>query len=177
MKTKKCNLEGILIIEPTVFEDDRGFFLETFHSERYKALGIKEDFVQDNHSRSKKNVIRGLHFTKNNPQSQILTVIRGKIFDVVVDIRNKSPTFGKWFGIELSDTGARQIYMPHGFAHGFCVLSETADLHYKVSAKYNAGDDAGLRWNDPVIRINWPIDNAIVSTKDQQLPFFNNLDA
>lgn len=168
MKISKCNLDGILLIEPDVYHDERGFFLESFQKGKYAKAGIFEDFVQDNHSRSMKNVLRGLHFTKQKPQSQILTVIRGKIFDVVVDIRKKSPTFGKWFGTELSDEGTRQIYMPHGFAHGFCVLSEYADLHYKVSQFYNQIDDAGIIWNDPYLAIKWPIKNPMLSKKDRK---------
>jgi len=166
MKVTKCSLEGILLIEPTVYTDDRGFFLESFEQERYRALGIAEDFVQDNHSRSAKNVLRGLHFTRNRPQAQIVTVMRGRIFDVVVDIRKDSPTFGKWFGTELSDEGPRQIYMPHGFAHGFCVLSDYADLHYKVSQRYDPSDEGGLIWNDSEVKIDWPIKEPVISERD-----------
>lgn len=160
-------LDGLLVIEPKSFQDERGFFLETYQAQRYFDAGIVDVFVQDNHSRSQKNVLRGLHFTKNKPQAQIVTVIRGKVFDVVVDIRKNSPTFGQWFGTELSSEGTRQIYMPHGFAHGFCVLSECADLHYKVSQRYDPTDDGGLIWNDDQIKIDWPIKNPIVSLKDQ----------
>ena len=170
MKVSKCFLEGILLIEPVIYADDRGFFLESFVKKRYRELGITEDFVQDNHSRSKKNVLRGLHYTRNNPQAQILTVMRGRIFDVVVDIRKESPTFGQWFGTELSDDGLRQIYMPHGFAHGFCVLSEFADLHYKISQRYDPTDEGGLIWNDANVRIEWPIRNPIVSERDLRHP-------
>ncbi len=168
MKVTKCSLNGILLIEPAVFKDDRGFFLENYQELNYKRIGVTENFVQDNHSRSKRNVLRGLHFTKNKPQAQLLTVIRGKIFDVVVDIRKDSETFGKWFGIELSDAGPRQIYMAHGFAHGFCVLSDYADLHYKVSQHYEPDDEGGLLWNDPDISIEWPINNPIVSSRDRR---------
>jgi dTDP-4-dehydrorhamnose 3,5-epimerase len=167
MKVSKCKLDGILLIEPKLYSDDRGFFLESFEQKKYQDLGMVEEFIQDNHSRSQKNVLRGLHFTKNKPQAQIVTVIRGSIFDVVVDIRKNSPTFGQWFGTELSSEGTRQIYMPHGFAHGFCVLSECADLHYKVSQRYDSTDDGGLIWNDDQIKIDWPIKNPIVSLKDQ----------
>ena len=167
MKVSKCKLDGILLIEPKLYPDDRGFFLESFEQKKYQDLGVTEEFIQDNHSRSQKNVLRGLHFTKNKPQAQILTVIRGKIFDVVVDIRKNSHTFGLWFGTELSSEGTRQIYMPHGFAHGFCVLSDFADLHYKVSHRYDSNDDGGLIWNDDQIKIDWPIKNPIVSLKDQ----------
>jgi len=167
MKVRKCHLEGILLIEPITYVDDRGFFLESFEKKRYRELGITEDFIQDNHSRSKKNVLRGLHFTRNKPQAQILTVMRGRIFDVVVDIRKNSPTFAKWFGTELSDAGVRQIYMPHGFAHGFCVLSEFADLHYKVNQQYDPADEGGLIWNDNKVQIDWPIREPLVSERDQ----------
>jgi dTDP-4-dehydrorhamnose 3,5-epimerase len=167
MKVSKCKLDGILLIEPKLYSDDRGFFLESFEQKKYQDLGMVEEFIQDNHSRSQKNVLRGLHFTKNKPQAQIVTVIRGSIFDVVVDIRKNSPTFGQWFGAELSSEGVRQIYMPHGFAHGFCVLSEYADLHYKVSQRYDSTDVGGLIWNDDQIKIDWPIKNPIVSLKDQ----------
>lgn len=167
MKVSKCHLDGILLIEPTAYADDRGFFLESFERERYRALGITEDFVQDNHSRSRKNVLRGLHFTKNKPQAQIVTVMRGRIFDVVVDIRKDSPTFGKWFGAELSDEGINQIYMAHGFAHGFCVLSEYADLHYKVSQRYDPADEGGLIWNDNKVKVDWPIKMPLVSERDR----------
>lgn len=167
MKISKCKLDGILLIEPKLYSDDRGFFFESFEQKKYQDLGMVEEFIQDNHSRSKKNVLRGLHFTKNKPQAQIVTVMRGKVFDVVVDIRKNSPTLGQWFGTELSSEGIRQIYMPHGFAHGFCVLSDWADLHYKVSQRYDPTDDDGIIWNDDQIKIDWPIKKPIVSLKDQ----------
>lgn len=175
MKVTKCHLDGVLLIEPETYTDDRGFFLESFEQERYRALGITEEFVQDNHSRSAKHVLRGLHFTRNRPQAQIVTVIRGSIFDVVVDIRKDSPTFGKWFGTELSDEGSRQIYMAHGFAHGFCVLSDFADLHYKVSQRYDPSDDGGLRWNDSDVGIEWPASTPVISERDRNLPFIQSI--
>ena len=167
MIVTKCKLGGILLIEPKLHSDERGFFLESFEQKRYQDFGVFEQFIQDNHSHSKKNILRGLHFTKKNPQAQIVTVMRGRIFDVVVDIRKNSPTFGQWFGTELSSEGIRQIYMPHGFAHGFCVLSDWADLHYKVSQRYDPTDNDGLIWNDDQIKIDWPIKKPIVSLKDQ----------
>jgi dTDP-4-dehydrorhamnose 3,5-epimerase len=176
MKAKKCSLDGILLIEPSVYADDRGFFLESFESKRYRELGIKDEFIQDNHSRSVKNVLRGLHFTRKKPQAQILTVMRGKIFDVVVDIRKDSLTFGKWMGTELSDEGLRQIYMAHGFAHGFYVLSDYADLHYKVSQQYEPSDEGGLLWNDENLGIKWPVLNPTVSARDQAFPTLNQLE-
>lgn len=175
MKTRKCPLDGILLIEPVVYADSRGFFLETYEQERYRALGIVEEFVQDNHSRSARNVIRGLHFTKTKPQAQILTVMRGKIFDVVVDMRRDSSTFGRWYGTELFDDGTRQIYMPHGFAHGFCVLSEYADLHYKVSQRYDQSDEGGLRWDDSDVGIQWPVQRPLISERDSRHPLFKDL--
>ena len=154
------------MIEPQRFGDERGFFLESYHEARYRAAGIADDFVQDNHSRSVKGVLRGMHFTVKRPQAQIVTVIRGKVFDVAVDLRRSSPTFGRWFGAELSDEGPRQVYMAAGFGHGFCVLSEIADLHYKVSSTYDHADEGGLLWNDPDVGIRWPIDAPIVSKRD-----------
>lgn len=170
MKIIARPLAGIMVLEPERFSDNRGFFLESFELERYRAIGVTENFVQDNHSRSLRNVLRGLHFTRIKPQAQIVTVIRGRIFDVVVDVRRASPTFGKWFGTELCDEGPRQIYMAPGFAHGFCVLSEYADLHYKVSQRYDPTDDAGLFWNDPGVGIKWPVDAPIVSDRDNTHP-------
>ena len=175
MKVGKCTLEGILLIEPATFGDQRGLFRECYERERYRAAGIAEEFVQDNHSRSAKNVLRGLHFTRRKPQAQLLTVIRGKIFDVVVDIRRNFPTFGKWFGTELTDEGLCQIYMPHGFAHGFCVLSDYADLHYKVSQRYDPDDEGGLRWNDTDVGIDWPVRVPVISDRDGKHPLFREL--
>ena len=175
MNVTEISLDGVLLIEPNIYSDERGFFLESYEKNRYESIGIKEEFVQDNHSRSAKNVLRGLHFTKNKPQAQILTVMRGKIFDVVVDIRRNSSTFGQWFGTELSDDNIRQIYMPHGFAHGFCVLSDYADLHYKVSQPYNADDEGGLRWNDPEIGIKWEINSPIISERDVCHPLLSEI--
>jgi dTDP-4-dehydrorhamnose 3,5-epimerase len=175
MKVTACSLEGILLIDPSTHIDNRGFFLESFEREAYRALGIIEEFVQDNHSRTAKNTLRGLHYNNKKPQAQLLTVIRGKIFDVVVDIRKSSQTFGQWFGAELSDEGPRQIYMKPGFAHGFCVLSDYADVHYKVSQRYDPSDDGGLRWNDPAIGINWPVDVPLLSSRDLEHPLLKDL--
>jgi dTDP-4-dehydrorhamnose 3,5-epimerase len=166
MDVTKTDMSGLLLIEPRRFEDERGFFLESFHAERYRARGIADDFVQDNHSRSRQNVLRGLHFRIKRPQAQIVTVMRGRIFDVAVDLRRGSPTFGRWYGVELSDQGPRQLYMASGFAHGFCVLSESADLHYKVSELYDPEDEAGLIWSDRDVGIRWPIANTTVSPRD-----------
>ena len=168
-------LDGLLVIEPKCYQDERGFFLETYQSKRYHEAGIIDAFVQDNQSRSMKNVLRGMHFQVKHPQAQIVTVMRGKIFDVGVDLRAASPTFGKWFGVELSDNGPRQIYMAPGFAHGFFVLSDWADLHYKVSRIYDAHDEGGLYWNDTNVGIEWPVDNPIVTTRDASYPKLDEL--
>lgn len=170
MNVKQTPLEGILVIEPRKFADERGFFLENYEEERYRAVGITERFVQDNHSRSAKDVLRGMHFTRKKPQAQILTVMQGTIFDVVVDVRPSSATFGRWFGTELTAGGICQVYMAAGFAHGFCVLSDSADLHYKVSQRYDREDDGGMHWNDPDLGITWPVRRPIVSHRDQQHP-------
>ena len=158
------------MLEPRCFRDERGFFLESFQQARYREAGIADAFVQDNLSRSSKGVLRGLHFQVRRPQAQIVTVVRGRIFDAVVDLRRNSATFGRWFGTELSDDGPRQIYMAPGFAHGFCVLSDIADLHYKVSSLYDAEDESGICWNDPGIAIAWPIASPTVSKRDSAYP-------
>jgi dTDP-4-dehydrorhamnose 3,5-epimerase len=168
MKIIKTNLEGLFVIEPKVYRDERGFFLETYQMDRYKEEGIDANLKQDNQSRSRRNVLRGLHFQIKKPQAQLLTVLRGHIFDVCVDLRKNSPTFSKWFGVELNEDGPRQIYMPPGFAHGFYVLSEWADLNYKVSENYNNNDEGGILWSDENIGINWPNKNPIVSFKDSK---------
>ena len=175
MQVKATGLLGLLLIEPLCFRDARGFFLESFQAERYRDAGIHEAFVQDNHSRSHQGVLRGLHFRVNRPQAQIVTVICGRIFDVAVDLRRASATFGRWYGIELSDEGPRQLYMAPGFAHGFCVLSEFADLHYKVSQFYDHTDEGGLIWNDKDIGIRWPIDAPIISERDCSYPLLSEL--
>lgn len=176
MHVGQTGFAGLLLIEPKCFRDGRGFFLETFHRSRYSAVGIDDDFVQDNHSRSSKHVLRGLHFQVDNPQAQIVTVIRGRIFDVAVDLRSASPTFGLWYGVELSDEKPRQLYMAPGFGHGFCVLSDFADLHYKVSRIYNHADEGGIVWNDPDIGIRWPITAPVVSRRDASYPNLRALD-
>jgi dTDP-4-dehydrorhamnose 3,5-epimerase len=168
-------LDGMLIIEPKRYQDERGFFLETYQAERYQEAGILDTFLQDNQSRSMRNVLRGMHFQVKHPQAQIITVIRGRIFDVGVDLRPASPTFAKWFGVELSDEGPRQIYMAPGFAHGYLVLSDWVDLHYKVSRIYNSHDEGGLRWNDTDVGIDWPVDNPIVAKRDANYPNLDEL--
>ena len=177
MEIIQTPLEGFLIIEPDVYEDDRGFFLETYREERYNQAGITDKFVQENHSRSVKGVLRGMHFQIQKPQAQIVTVIQGKIFDAVVDIRKKSRTFGKWHGVILdANIQQRQVYMSPGFAHGFCVLSDSADLHYKASGKYNPDDEGGLNWRDPQIGIAWPDSDFHVKKRDKNFPFLEEID-
>jgi dTDP-4-dehydrorhamnose 3,5-epimerase len=176
MRVEHTSLSGLLVIEPRCFGDERGFFLESFHAKHYRESGIADDFIQDNHSRSRQGVLRGMHFQVKQPQAQIVTVIRGCIFDVAVDLRPGSTTFGRWYGIELSDQGPRQLYVGPGFAHGFCVLSEFADLHYKVSRLYDREDEAGLIWNDRDVGIRWPIANPIVSLRDGAFPSLRQLD-
>lgn len=166
MRVERTKLEGCLVIEPKRFGDTRGFFLETYHQSRYREAGIADTFVQDNHSRSMKGVLRGMHFTVRKPQAQMVTVMRGHIFDVGVDLRPDSPTFGQWVGAELRDDGPCQIYMAPGFAHGFCVLSEFADLHYKCSEFYDHADEGGLLWNDPQVAIQWPISGPVITARD-----------
>jgi len=176
MKIIQTPLEGFLVIELDIHEDDRGFFLETYQKERYQQAGIADKFVQDNHSKSVKGVLRGMHFQIKKPQAQIVTVMRGEIFDVVVDIRKKSETFGKWHGVILNaNSRQRQVYMKPGFAHGFCALSDFVDLHYKVSEIYSGSDEGGLLWNDKDIGVQWPIKNPIVSIKDKLYPKFSQL--
>lgn len=175
MNVTRTPLDGVLVIEPRCFQDERGFFLETFQSERYRQAGIAETFVQDNQSRSANGVVRGLHFQVKRPQAQIVTVVRGRVFDVAVDLRPASPTFGRWFGAELGDTGPRQVYMAPGFAHGFCVLSEWADLHYKVSRLYDPHDEGGLLWNDPDVAIEWPAPAPRVTPRDAAFPRLGDL--
>ena len=166
IKAKKTPLEGFLILELETFKDDRGFFLETFQEKNYKEAGIKDKFVQDNQSRSSKGVLRGIHFQVKRPQAQIVTVMRGSIFDVGVDLRQNSSTFGQWYGVELSDIGQRQVYMAPGIAHGFCVLSDLADLHYKVSRFYDSDDECGMLWNDSEVNIDWPSINPLIHQRD-----------
>jgi dTDP-4-dehydrorhamnose 3,5-epimerase len=166
VKVRETSLPGVLIIESQIFRDDRGFFLETFSAGKLKGSGIPESFVQDNHSRSTRGVLRGLHYQLDNPQGKLVHVTRGRIFDVAVDIRRGSPTFAKWFGTELDDENLHSMWIPEGFAHGFCVLSDIADVIYKCTAPYVAADDRGILWNDPMIGINWPIDDVLLSPKD-----------
>ncbi len=163
-------LEGVIIIEPEIFRDSRGFFMETYNQDRYKEAGIVSIFVQDNLSYSVKGSLRGLHFQVKRPQAKFVQVVTGEIFDVVVDIRPGSPTFGKWAGVYLSEKNKRQLFIPEGLAHGFCVISETAHFLYKCSDFYFQNDEGGIIWSDSDIGIDWPVTDPIVSEKDKQLP-------
>ena len=175
MNIVTTSIEGILIIEPEVYEDSRGFFMETYNRNRYMKAGIDTVFVQDNLSYSVKNTVRGLHFQIKKPQAKLLQVITGEIFDVAVDIRQNSATFGKWTGFHLSDRNKRQLFVPQGFAHGFCVLSETAHFLYKCSDFYAPDDEGGIIWSDPDIGIDWPVEDPIISEKDKQYPNLSDL--
>ena len=167
MNIIKTSLLDCIIIEPKVFGDDRGFFLETFHSNRYKKLAeINLPFVQDNHSRSSKGVLRGLHFQKTKPQGKLVRVVKGKVFDVAVDIRKESPTYGKWESVILSEENKKQFWVPPGFAHGFMVLSDIADFEYKCTDYYDPLDEGSILWSDADLEINWPLSNPILSEKD-----------
>ncbi len=160
-------LSGLLLIEPNLFHDERGYFFEIHQQERYKKSGLP-CFVQDNISHSKKNVLRGLHYQLPHAQGKLVGVMRGTVWDVVVDIRRSSSTFGKWFSVTLSDVNHLQLYIPPGFAHGFCVLSEEADFYYKVTDFYSAQDEHGIAWNDHQLSIPWPIEHPILSPKDER---------
>jgi dTDP-4-dehydrorhamnose 3,5-epimerase len=171
MIVRKTKLQDCVIIEPKVFGDERGFFLETFQSSRYAELaGINLPFVQDNHSRSSKGVLRGLHFQKTKPQGKLVRVVRGEVYDVAVDIRRDSKTFGQWEGVVLSEENKWQFWVPPGFAHGFVVISETADFEYKCTEYYDPSDEGSILWSDPGLGISWPIDAPVLSAKDASAP-------
>ena len=170
IKVTKCDIEGLCVIEPTVHGDDRGYFMETYNYNDFKEAGIDVEFVQDNQSSSHKGVLRGLHFQINYPQDKLVRVVNGEVFDVAVDLREGSETYGKWFGVVLSAENKKQFYVPEGFAHGFVVMSETAEFVYKCTRFYDPSDEGGLMWNDPEIGIDWPVpENAelLLSEKDQ----------
>lgn len=163
-------LEGVRIIQPAVFRDSRGFFLETYHEQRYRAAGIDTTFVQDNYSRSARHTIRGLHFQVRAAQAKLVRVVAGAIFDVAVDVRLESPTFGRWFGLELSAENFAQLYIPPGFAHGFAVTTDQAEIEYKCSAFYDPADEVAVRYDDPAIGIEWPVTSPVLSTRDASAP-------
>jgi dTDP-4-dehydrorhamnose 3,5-epimerase len=166
VKVTQTDLPGVLIIEPIIYRDQRGFFLETYQERKYAALGLAS-FVQDNHSGSVKGSLRGLHAQLDHPQAKLVRVVKGEIFDVAVDLRRGSANFGRWVGVTLSAENAWQCYIPGGFAHGFCVLSDTAEVEYKCSDYYDPADEVTLLWNDPGIGIDWPVTNPLLSLKDQ----------
>lgn len=168
MNVIATSLPGVLLLEPKVFGDARGFFLEIWQAERYRAAGMPAPFVQDNHSRSRRGVLRGLHYQLVQPQGKLVWVTRGAVFDVAVDVRRGSPQFGRWFGCVLDDENHRQLYIPPGFAHGFCVLSEEADFFYKCTDYYHPQSERGIAWDDPDIGIEWPLREVSLSGKDQQ---------
>ncbi len=170
---EKTSLPGVVVITPDVFTDKRGYFLEMWRSSHYKDAGLPSNFVQDNQSRSVYGVLRGLHFQYPQWQGKLVHVARGEIFDVAVDIRRDSPTFSKWIGVVLNDKNNKQMFIPAGFAHGFCVLSDFADVLYKCTSEYKPEEDDGIRWDDPAIAIDWPIDNPVVSEKDSNLPMLS----
>lgn len=169
-KKKETGIEGLYVIEPTVFEDNRGFFMETYNKKDFEEIGINTEFVQDNHSKSVKGVLRGLHFQKEFPQAKLVKVIKGEVYDVAVDLRKDSKTYGKYYGIILTQENKLQFYIPRGFAHGFLVLSEEAEFTYKCDELYHPNDEGGIIWNDKTINIEWPLDkieNIIQSDKDK----------
>jgi dTDP-4-dehydrorhamnose 3,5-epimerase len=175
MKVSTTKLQGLLLIEPAIYQDQRGFFFESHHLQKYTDQAITKTFVQDNISRSSQNVLRGLHYQRDHPQAKLVTVIRGAVFDVAVDIRKGSPTFGQWLGFELSDANHRQLFIPEGFAHGFCVLSEAADFLYKCSDYYHPQSEFGIRWDDPDINISWQNSQPILSDKDRGYPLLREI--
>jgi dTDP-4-dehydrorhamnose 3,5-epimerase len=166
VKITPSRIPEVLVIEPDVFGDSRGFFLESWHAQKFAAQGLDVSFVQDNHSRSSRGVLRGLHYQLEQPQGKLVRVVCGAVFDVAVDIRRGSPTFGQWVAAELSGENHRQLYVPPGFAHGFCVLSDSADFLYKCTDFYAPQYEHGIRWNDPDIGIDWPGEDFTISDKD-----------
>jgi dTDP-4-dehydrorhamnose 3,5-epimerase len=163
-------LPEVLVVEPVVFQDARGFFVETYHAERYRAHGIAATFVQDNHSRSVARTIRGLHLQVGRPQAKLIRAIQGTIWDVAVDVRRGSATFGRWIGVELSAENHRQCFIPAGFAHGFCVLSDAAEVEYKCGDFYDPASEVGIVWNDRALAITWPVDEPLLSERDRRHP-------
>ena len=177
MRVTETALPGVFLIEPTVHRDARGFFLETYHVEKFREQGITETFVQDNHSSSRGGTLRGLHLQLRHPQAKLIRVIEGEIYDVAVDVRRGSPTFGAWVGVNLSAAGFEQCFIPKGFAHGFCVLSEIAQVEYKCSDIHDPASELGIAWNDPAIGIRWPVSNPLLSDRDRKhLPLAQVMD-
>ena len=177
MKIVKTSLEGVFIIEPAVFLDNRGFFMESYHQERYRQSGIEPIFVQDNLSYSVRGTLRGLHYQHPHEQDKLVQAVKGEVFDVAVDIRLGSPTFGQWVGTRISEENRRQLYIPEGFAHGFCVLTKTALVMYKCSDVYAPDSEGGIPWSDPDLEIEWPVKAPMLSKKDSKYPFLKDLPA
>jgi dTDP-4-dehydrorhamnose 3,5-epimerase len=161
------HLNGVVVLVPDSYEDERGFFMETFHADQFRALGLPDHFPQDNQSRSRRGVIRGLHFQWNPPMGKLMRVTYGSAFLVAVDIRKQSPTLGKWFGLEVSAESRKQVWAPAGFARGFCALSDYADVQYKCTGIYSSQAESGIRWNDPAIGVDWPVSNPVLSHRDR----------
>ena len=176
MEFIQTEIPDVILVKPSVIEDHRGFFMESYHIEKFSMGGIDCTFVQDNHAKSIQNTLRGLHFQVNFPQAKLLRCLKGKVFDVAVDLRKNSPFYGKWVGEELSEENKYQLFIPEGFAHGYYVLSETAEITYKCSEVYHPEDEQGFRWDDPEIGIEWPETEPILSRKDQLLPFLKDFD-
>ncbi len=174
MIVEKTPVHGVLLIKPTVWRDARGYFVETWQQERYEAAGITLPFVQDNRSRSTRGILRGLHFQRKFPQGKLVSVSSGSVFDVAVDIRKDSPTFGQWFGAELTGENQHQMWIPPGLAHGFCVCSEVADFAYKCTERYRPEDEGSIRWDDPALAIQWPVPDPVLSAKDLAAPLFKD---
>ena len=175
MKTTPTTLPGVQIVEPDVFADDRGFFMEAWNARRYEEHGLPGCFVQDNVSYSRRGVLRGLHFQNPSAQGKLVSVLRGEIYDVAVDIRLGSPTFGCWIGLTLSAANRRQLYIPEGFAHGFVVINEDALVSYKCTAFYDKGADAGIRWDDPDVGVEWPVQCPLLTPKDADAPLLRDV--
>lgn len=172
MQVDPCALQGVLVIHPSVFSDERGFFFESYRKNRYQEAGIEVEFVQDNVSFSRKNTVRGLHYQARPGQAKLISVLQGTIWDVALDIREGSPTYGQWEAVELSDVNHRQFFIPVGLAHGFCVLSETACVQYKTSAPYDPQEEKTILWNDPAFSIQWPVARPILSERDRTAKVF-----
>ena len=168
MRVRETGLPGVLVVEPRVFRDPRGFFLESFHAARYAEAGIRGPFVQDNHSLSQKDTLRGLHFQWRKPQGKLVRVIEGEIYDVAVDIRPESKSFGRWVAVSLSAENHLQVYVPAGFAHGFCVVSDVAQVEYKCTEVYDPDGEGGIPWDDPDVGITWPTQRPVLSERDQR---------
>jgi dTDP-4-dehydrorhamnose 3,5-epimerase len=182
MTITPTSISGVLVIESTTHSDARGFFRERFHEQRYAAAaaefdapGLAGPFVQENHSRSRRDVLRGMHFQREHPQGKLVECLRGTVYDVVADIRRGSPSFGRWVAVELDDAAGRQLWVPPGLAHGFCVLSEEADVMYRCTDYYVPGDEGGVLWNDPMLAIDWPVAAPVLSEKDRALPTLDSL--